>query len=220
MNRVKLWCTPLVIELLVISSSAFATTPVQSQTFGGFRIPITRTTGNSLYSINYSFPSAVSVDRNFTVTVLLGVDQFTGFKSYLEDYSISVAVHLQNGFLVNNTISAYADSDRLYQGGRWGPTNFTMSIPARDSGIPQGQQQPANLTIRLSGSVWYDEPVYAAIPENATGLAGQILVSSIQPTPAIGTRPLVLFVTGVVLLAMGYLVKGRSSKHPVSENPK
>ena len=208
----------LPLFLIFLMSVAAPVAVASPQTLSGTKnIPVNLTNGNSVYSIYYSYPASAQVGGNVTVTVSLGVVSFTGDKLYVRSYALSVLLPFANGKVLNRTITVTNASPFVYAGGSTEPANLTLGLTPENTGLPSGQSTAVNVTVGFTDEVWYEPPVSNYYPEFGSAVVGSLLVQSPSPAPIL--QPVALMGAGVVLLALGLLVRRRVPKRGSTTSP-
>lgn len=197
----------LAIAFLLIAGQLVAGAAAQSTVVSGSFVVTNRNpNGTSMYTVDYRYPSAVTVGANLTVTVTLEVNELSGLKLYLDNYSAYVTLFDASGhFLatkglaanVYTTVSALTQTRYLYPGSHWGPVNVTVPVLASATGLAPGQSELGNLSIAIFTSVWYDHPVSTHYVETGNKEVGTLNLTRPQSVAVPAPFP-TLVVLGVI----------------------
>jgi hypothetical protein len=176
--------------------------------------------GNTVYSIEWSYPSTAQVGTNLTIAVTLHVISLNGLVEYVAQYGLYVYVYIGTHVL-NNSVSAGVQAGSisagvpmfLYPGATWGPNDVTFPLTENNTGIAKGQSTNATVTIRLGDTVWVGGQalaIYLTEPPMQTAAGGLVIqnqvASASTSTTGQGTTqnylPYVLLVSGAVLILL------------------
>jgi hypothetical protein len=150
---------PVLLALILLTPLQNTYAAVQT-TSGVVELSNTLNSGNTAYSVQYSYPSTADVGTNLNVTLTLHVNSLTGLVEYLYVYRLVVDV-LIGGIELNGSVSSGSGvgasnllgSPRLYAGSNWGPNNISIPLTADNTGLAKGASANATVIIVLEDSI-------------------------------------------------------------------
>lgn len=106
--------------------------------------------GKSAYTFTLSSPDEVPNKSNWTITTTLVVDHMDRYKTFVFFSSIILTVETSNGKTLKKSLQfghypIGAFPDRLYPGGKWGPTNITINLAEEGLEAPFGGTLDADI---------------------------------------------------------------------------
>ena len=106
--------------------------------------------GKSTYTFTLSSPDEMPNKSNWTITTTLVVDHMDRYKTFVFFSSIILTVETSNGKTLKKSLQFghYPISefpDRLYPGGKWGPTNTTINLAEEGLEAPFGGALDADI---------------------------------------------------------------------------
>ncbi len=175
--------------------------------------------GKSTFTVFYHLPQQAQVGTTLTVPIKLYVANLSGLMSFLQDYTVTVSLSLNNGRSisgqagVNSTTAAEnLGAGQLHSGQEWGPVNVTLPLTQTNTGLSTGQEALGNATMRVDADVWFNQPVNFYRPEGNQSGIGYVLISNGVPT---GTTPnypgIALLGLGIGLVAVSFVLRSKSS---------
>lgn len=185
---------------------------------GSFQLIFENQSGNSVYTILYSYPTTVQWGSNFTITTTVEVNNLTGLELYLKDYGITVTVISSNGYSAMGQVlggspeaagppSQQPTSGHLYQGSRWGPVQTQIPINRGQFGNPPDQSLNTSISLQFVADVQNDRSA-----NSGTGVThydiGSRIVGSLVIGPENQTMPLYYLyaATAGVLAIIGFVI--------------
>lgn len=214
--------TFLLIILIIFSSAPLSTrewTSGSGIASGSFQLSFQNLNGNSKYTISYSYPTSASWNDNLNVAITVFVNELTGVKEYVQDYSLILTISANNGGAIVQRLhhgSAGVPADYLYQGSHWGPINMTVPLNPSNFSASSQESLGASLSIQFIGNVQYGlstaAPPFLAL-DSGTGSAGNITIT--VPSEGISSSefPQILAITlicgGVAVVGVLYYLRGR-----------
>ncbi len=212
--------TAFALALLVFAP---LTVPVRAQSqlvTGSFDITVTDQAGTSVYTIQYSYPTQVTVGQSANLSVVLQIRSLTGLKLFVSAYNITALVGVNSGgFVASRTVGYYpastdlGASGNLYPGGHWGPYNITLPIGNAPPAPGPGETVQGFLSIGLLTKVSTYEAIGApAITESGSKVVGPLSVSNNSQLSTSNPLILVAVAAAVPIAVLVYFVFGRA-KH-------
>ena len=184
--------------------------------------------GISTFSIFYHLPQQAQVGADLTVPLKLYVDNLTGLKSFLQDYTVEVSMTLGNGNIVSGHVGVNSTqaaenlgAGQLHSGQEWGPVNLTIPLTQTKTGLGPGLEALGNATLQLTTDVWFNQPINFYRTEVSQANIGYIAVANGTPSGSAFNYPgLALAALGVVLLVVSFAIGSakRSSPRAASDS--
>jgi hypothetical protein len=201
---------------VMILLSAVPLTHSQSGTIAGsFKVTDTNNNGLSEYLVRFQYPARVDVGSNFTVQVVVEVQNLTGLKLYVTSYGVSaILTDLAGNLLATGSVQPVTGV-RIYPGGHWGPLNVTLFVQSSPSGAQSGGTENGSLTISIFTMVWYDEPLTNNYPDSGSREAGTVFVQTEAPNGYNLQLPVIILlaIAGVLLaVVLVPTIRGRRKK--------
>jgi hypothetical protein len=137
--------------------------------------------GQTTYSIDYEYPSSVSVGSNLTVQVTEHVVNMSGLEDYLSNYRLVVSVSVDAYHVLQGSVTGSIAGPRLYPGSRWGPIEIEIPVTEANTGLTRGMSINASVGFSIQDQAWYANPVGTYLPELSQAAGGQVRI--IDPTP-------------------------------------
>ena len=193
--------------LLAISLAVVAATPQthgqNAPSSGSFSVVVPGSRGTSSYTVDWSYPSSVTVGQKFNVSATLFVDGLTGLKLFVDTYFLTSLMELPGkAFVASGNVSSAYGCDRpqgcgsphIYPGEHWGPENISLTVTNPSNVIPSGNSI-ATVSFGFVTTVWYDAPASQDYQEAGSQIAGNItLVNSGNPSTSGSIVPFFGFV--------------------------
>ena len=208
---------PILVMTLLISMPLEKADAAVTANRGSFVLSFTGDTGDSQYTVLYSYPPSVSIGQNLTISLTLEVDQLTHLKLFVDAYEFDAALALSNGKAVSGkVVGPVGDpNEYLYQGSHWGPVNLTMPIRATDVGAFNGGSIGGNLSVGLISTVWYDLALPAhpqSYPETDSRIIGPETVTTASGFASSGYLGYVALAAVAVFIVGGVWLARRGRK--------
>src|SRR5579872_1074742 len=188
---------------------ASAATVSTSTVSGSFDLTFSNYAGVSQYTVQYRYPSVVSVGQNLSVTVTVFVDQLTELKLYLYDWGMIGTIYAPSGEPTKAQILSQNAGTFLYQGSHWGPITIEIPVSASSFNVAAGQTFATPLVLQWIADVQYDKPYNYHFDESDQRVAGNVtIVNSVQSNGSgnlyyyLGAGAAALIVIGVVVAWM------------------
>jgi len=187
---------------------------------GSFGVAVTNASGSSSYTIQYSYPSVVTVGQNATVTIVLFVNQLTGLKLFVSAYNVTATVGSNSsGFVGSGTVgywppsTALGASGDLYPGAHWGPEKLNVTITTPASG-GSSLGTPGYLTIGLVTKVsTYDAIGAPAVEEFGNKVVGPLTIEggSSGGISLEALLPVIAVAAAVILVGAYWVIRRRGA---------
>lgn len=201
------------LALALLLTGAGLLHPVSGVGAREFQVASQSYLGGAEMTVSYNASSTATVGSNLTVTAQVTVGNFSGSELYVRDYVLVVTLFCDDRSS-NVTAGSQVPTQRfLYPGARWGPFNVTVPVTESDTGLRQGEDANASLTLSLIADIAYSSPGYGIsgyTPVSGGGSAWVVVSdpagasSSPVPTPALSVPviPSALVGGGLALLAL------------------
>jgi len=175
--------------------------------------------GTSMYTVHYSYPATLSLGTNFTIQIIVIIDQLSGLKTYLQDYGAIVTLNIDANHIPTKTVHVYPGNNFLYQGAHWGPVNISLPLDQQNTGVGIAQESKANVTVIFADDVWLGSPILNFAPESGRKVVGTVtILGQSQSGDYEQYVPYAAVVGGVALLLIS-VVLGRKGKHTRTSSP-
>ncbi len=124
--------------------------------------------GKSNYTLTVTSPDVVQSGSNWTLTTILNVNYMDRYKTFLFYSTITITVETPDGHQVVKSV-AFGHypigefPERIYPGGRWGPTNVTIDLSqeGKDLNPSLGGTNAAKMYITVSLAEFLFQPFRA-----------------------------------------------------------
>ena len=177
-----------------LTQPAYALSSMKTRTF-------TNPTGTSMYTLLVDSPDEVLSDSNWTITVSLILNSLTKLKLYMYYSAIIVTVELPSGKTLERVsqfgvhpITDYPD--RLYPGGKWGPTDITFELAKEDLEITSSGSIDTMIFLKVDISenlyVLSPEAPPASTYETFRVTIGQVKIINSAPNIITGYLPFII----------------------------
>ncbi len=176
-------CAILLVSLSVRQVDSQVST--SSAISGSFDLTFSSNVGTSKYTLQYSYPSAITLGQNLTVTVTVFVDQLTELKLYVFDWGLQATMSGPGGIPVSNKILSAGSGNFLYQGSHWGPVNVVIPITSSNFNLTRGKSFTTQVILQWIADVQYDKPYNYHFQESDQRVAGNLTV--VNPNSTSGT---------------------------------
>lgn len=178
--------------------------------------------GTGTFTVFYGVPQTTQVDENLTIPVKMSVNSFTGLMNFLDSYNITLLFSLSNGKSLSGTVGVSGNEAaenlgalQLRSGQAWGPVNITLPLTPANTGLGQGQEALANITLRVDAQIYLNPPVNFYRPEDNQTNIGYMLVQNGVP-PGASPNYVGFGVLGLGIIVVGVAIVMRPKKTPTS----
>ncbi|MCL4436405.1 MAG: hypothetical protein M1503_02600 [Thaumarchaeota archaeon] len=119
--------------IIILSSLMVPSLPQAAAYSKSWTKDFVESSGKSNYTLTLNSPDVVQSSSNWTLTTTLNIDYMDRYKTFLFYSTIGITVETPDGHQVKKSV-AFGHypigqfPDRIYPGGRWGPTNITIDL--------------------------------------------------------------------------------------------
>lgn len=171
--------------------------------------------GTSTVTVFYGIPTNAQVGSNLTVPFKMSVVNLTRLMTFLSSYNVTIFLGLSNGKVVSGTVGVSGTqaaenlgSLQLHQGQAWGPINITLPLTQAKTGLSQGQEALANITLRVNEDIYYNQPINGFRQfQNQTSIGYMIVANGTPAGPEPNYAGLALLGFGVILVAVSFVTR-------------
>jgi hypothetical protein len=214
--RRTLPCRLLALLSIVLVAPIYIVHGAAQITSGTTQLSNTLQYGNTVYSVDYSYPSTAEVGTNLTISVTLHVNSLTGLVEHVNDFRLVANVYVGPQLVLNGSIAGGDQPLFLHPGSTWGPFGVSIPLTARNTGVAKGASANATVSITLIDTIWVARPIVGpmagdyytepAMQGAAGALVIQNAVASTNSTTGQGTvqtiLPYALLASGAVLVLL------------------
>ena len=176
--------------------------------------------GKSNYTLTLRSPDVVQSGSNWTLTTILNVDYMDRYKTFLFYSTIIITIETQDGHQVKKTLNfghypIGEFPDRIYPGGRWGPTNVTIDLSqeGKDLNPSLGGTNEVKIYITASVAEFLFQPFRAEQLPQTTYQTFSMDAGSVQIVSQGGAEsnllPYLLGAAVAVVVFVGLIVSSR-----------